>query len=137
MRRYFTTFLVGLSLTTTLGFAAPALADTGPTIDMVRRLQPFAKVFNQNDILDSSTPQSDAIQIVINIINVFLSFLALIFIALIIYGGFLWMTARGNDDQVTTAKKTLYQAIIGLVVIISAYVIINIVINILTKQIFK
>ena len=40
-----------------------------------------------------------------------------------IYGGITWMTAGGNETTVTNAKKTITAAIIGLVIVISAYAI--------------
>jgi hypothetical protein len=57
------------------------------------------------------------------IIGVLLSFVGTIFFILIIYGGFLWMTARGNEQDVTKAKDLITSAIIGLVIVLAAYVI--------------
>lgn len=61
--------------------------------------------------------------VVSNVINGFLSILGVIFLALIIYGGFLWMTAQGNDEQVTKAKGLIRNAIIGMIIVIAAYAI--------------
>jgi len=55
------------------------------------------------------------------IIGVVLSFVGALFFILMIYGGFLWMTARGDEGQVTKAKDLIFAAVIGLVIIISAY----------------
>lgn len=52
-----------------------------------------------------------------------LSLLGVVFMVLIIYGGFTWMFARGNDQAVTKAKGIIQTAIIGLVIVISAYAI--------------
>lgn len=52
-----------------------------------------------------------------------ISFLGVIFLGLIIYAGSLWMTARGNEQDVTKAKEIIYGAAIGLVIILSAYAI--------------
>lgn len=57
------------------------------------------------------------------IIGAVLSFIGVIFMALIILGGFQWMTARGNDQQVEKAKNLIIQSIIGLIIILSAYAI--------------
>ena len=57
------------------------------------------------------------------IIGTFLSLLGIIFVCLIIYGGFLWMTSGGNEVKVMKAKEVLAQAVIGLVIIMSAYAI--------------
>ncbi len=63
------------------------------------------------------------------IINVALSLLGTIAVTLIVYAGFLWMTAGGNDDQITKARGIIYAAIIGLVIILSAYAISNFIIG--------
>lgn len=57
------------------------------------------------------------------IIGAVLSFIGVIFMALIILGGFQWMIARGNDQQVEKAKNLIIQSIIGLIIILSAYAI--------------
>ena len=59
--------------------------------------------------------------IIVRIITISLGFLATIAVVLIIYAGFKWMTAAGNESNVEDAKKILTQATIGLVVILSAY----------------
>ncbi len=50
-----------------------------------------------------------------------------LFFGLMIYGGFLWMTAHGEEEPITKAKNTIFAAIIGLAIIISAFAITNIV----------
>ncbi len=50
-----------------------------------------------------------------------LSLIAIFFFILMVYGGFLWMTARGNDDQVEKAKNLIKDAIIGMVIVVMAY----------------
>ncbi len=55
------------------------------------------------------------------IIRTALGFLGIIFLGLIIYGGFLWMTAGGNEENVGKAKKTIYYAVIGMLIIFAAY----------------
>lgn len=55
------------------------------------------------------------------IINVFLSMLGVIFIALIIFSGFKWLTAGGQEKQVEDAKKYITRAVIGLIITLSAW----------------
>jgi hypothetical protein len=57
------------------------------------------------------------------IINAALSFLGVIFLLLMIYGGYLWMTAAGNEEQVGKAKKIMTSAIVGLIIVATAYAI--------------
>ena len=58
-----------------------------------------------------------------NIINVALSLLGIVAVVVILIGGFKWMTAGGNDDQVTVARKWIFSGIIGLAIILSAWAI--------------
>jgi hypothetical protein len=67
-----------------------------------------------------------------NIIQTILGLLGIIFFGLIVYAGFLWMTAGGEDDKVTKAKTLLGQAIIGLAIILSAYSITLFAVNLAT-----
>ena len=58
--------------------------------------------------------------VLIRIINYLLSFVGLIFFLLLIYAGYLWMDARGNNEQVEKAKKMTREVVIGLIIIILA-----------------
>lgn len=58
-----------------------------------------------------------------SVINQILTFIGIIFFLLLIYTGFLWMNARGNEEQVTKAKKMVQEVTIGLIIIILAKII--------------
>jgi hypothetical protein len=55
------------------------------------------------------------------IISLILSFVGVLFLILMIYAGILWMTASGNDQQISKAKSLLINAVIGIIVVLSAY----------------
>jgi hypothetical protein len=74
-------------------------------------------------------PTKKVENIVSDVIQVFLSLLSMIFIILILYAGYNWMMAAGDEQKVTKAKDTIYRAVIGLIVIISAFVITYFVFN--------
>lgn len=57
------------------------------------------------------------------IIKTILGLLGIVFLGLTVYAGAMLFMAGGNDDNVTKAKSTLMTAIIGLVIILSAYAI--------------
>lgn len=57
------------------------------------------------------------------IINIALGFLGIVLLAYLLYAGFLWMTAGGDDKKVGTAKAMISQAIIGLIIIVAAFAI--------------
>lgn len=57
------------------------------------------------------------------IIGTILSFLGIIFLVLMIAGGIMWMTAGGNDSKVATARNLIIAAVVGLIIVLSAYAI--------------
>ncbi|MEA2088762.1 MAG: hypothetical protein U9O55_02910 [Patescibacteria group bacterium] len=52
------------------------------------------------------------------VINYILGFLGILFILLIIYGGYYWMFSGGNEQKIATAKKILLNATIGVVIVL-------------------
>ena len=72
-----------------------------------------------------SGDQGDLTTIIGRIINILLSFLGIVFLVLVLYAGFLWMTAQGDSKKVDQAKGMLTQAIVGLIIIMAAYAISN------------
>lgn len=80
--------------------------------------------FNENEDLGTISGRA---------INVALSMVGLIFLVLMVYSGFLWMTARGEEDQVNKAKSIIKGTIVGLVLVLSAYAITFLVTNALNQ----
>ncbi len=72
---------------------------------------------------------SDFQTILTNIINILLGFAGLIALGYIIMGGYQIATAAGSEDRATHGRKTLTNAIIGLLIIILSYVILSVAIN--------
>jgi hypothetical protein len=71
--------------------------------------------------------------IVGTIINVALGLIGIIMVVLIIYGGYLWMTAAGDEKKVSKAKTILTDAVIGLVITLAAYAIARFVVQALVS----
>lgn len=57
------------------------------------------------------------------VIGAGLSFIGVLFFILMLYGGIIWMTAQGNEQQVSKAKDLITAAIIGIIIVLSAYAI--------------
>ncbi len=76
---------------------------------------------NATDSFPSDTDETTFVATIGLVIRMALSLLGVIFLSLMLYAGFLWMTARGNDQQVEKAIKTIRQAVIGLIIVTSAY----------------
>ena len=65
--------------------------------------------------------QTDIRIIIGRIIQVFLGLLGTIAVIIILYAGWLWMTAGGDAVKIATAKKWLINGVIGLLIILSAF----------------
>ncbi len=63
-----------------------------------------------------------------NIINIVLGAMGVVAVIYIIYAGVRWIKADGNDELVKEAKEGIRSAIIGLLVIFSAFIVSNFVI---------
>ncbi len=57
------------------------------------------------------------------IIQWVLSFVGVLFLVLMIWGGFTWMTAAGNEESIKKARKMVSSAVVGLLIVLSAYAI--------------
>ncbi|MBI4778984.1 hypothetical protein HY797_00845 [Candidatus Falkowbacteria bacterium] len=71
----------------------------------------------------------DPRQVAADIIKFILGFLGIIAVIIVLYAGFKWMTAGGNEENVAAAKKMLINGIIGLIIILSAYALTNFILN--------
>ncbi|MBI5022710.1 MAG: hypothetical protein HZC05_00895 [Candidatus Magasanikbacteria bacterium] len=57
------------------------------------------------------------------IVGAALSFIGIFFLALMLYAGFLWMNARGKQEQADKAQDIIIDAVIGLAITGAAYII--------------
>lgn len=73
----------------------------------------------------------DPVVIVGSVIKILLSFLGVIFLVLLIYGGYLWMMDRGEEALAKKAKDIIKNAIIGLIIVLAAYAITNFVMGVI------
>ena len=123
MLKKFKVIIMGLVLVSGILFAvAPALTagETGPDLGLS-----FGKATNLGT--------QDVRYTVAMIINASLGLLGIISVTIIVYAGFRWMTSGGNEEDIKSAQKTLLAAVMGLVIILSAYAITKFV----TTQLFK
>ena len=71
----------------------------------------------------------DAKEIAKNIISVLLWIVGMASIIVIVYSGITFITSAGNPSQITRAKTMLLYAVVGLVVSILAYAIVNFIVG--------
>lgn len=71
------------------------------------------------------TRATNAREFIINSINFALAFLGIIALAVVIYGGFLYVTAAGNEEQSGKGKKAITYAAVGIVIILASFAIVR------------
>lgn len=98
------------------------------TEDAANALNPVAEVYGATGTDTQTIPQ-----IIASIIQYALSFLGVIFLVFLIYAGFLWMTAAGDQEKITKATDILQSSVIGLIIILSSYTITYFALQNLTK----
>lgn len=77
----------------------------------------------------SGLSKEDPRVLTIRIVNFALSLLGIIAVLIILYAGFTWMTSGGNDEKVGSAKKMLFAAVAGLIIILTSYSIMSFVLR--------
>lgn len=71
--------------------------------------------------LKTATTETNLTKLIGQVINWGLGLLGSVFLILIIVGGFIWMTAAGNDEKIKKAKTIITAAIAGIVIVFLAY----------------
>jgi cysteine-rich repeat protein len=119
MRNYRLKNLMGfvLALTISVGilFAAPTLAQD---VDL--------ESFAESAGLSTS---ADVTVIIAKLIRTGISLLGIVAVLFTLYGGYVWMTSKGDPAQVTRAKGILSSAVIGLILVFSAFAITQFILN--------
>ena len=80
---------------------------------------------------------TDLPTIIGNIIRLILKFLGIIAIIMLIMGGVQWMTSGGAEEKTTNARKLIVNSLIGLIIVLLAYVITVWVVNTFKDEIVK
>jgi hypothetical protein len=104
-----------------VGISVTALSPTVSAVD----------VFEECEQQDSSIceGQNSAPNMIEIVINTALFILGMVAVLMIVIGGIRYTTSAGNPSQTKSAKDTILYAVIGLVVAIMAYTIVNFVLN--------
>ena len=76
----------------------------------------------------TSTP-TDANVVIKNVTNIMFFIIGAVSVIMLIYGGIRYTTSGGNANSVTAAKNTVIYSIVGLVISIFAYAIVNFIVT--------
>ncbi|MDD4900988.1 MAG: hypothetical protein PHS62_02655 [Patescibacteria group bacterium] len=61
------------------------------------------------------------VSIVGNVVGIALGLIGIVFLGLMLFAGYNWMTAQGDEEKVGKAKSIIIQTIIGIIIIVGAY----------------
>ncbi len=89
-----------------------------------------AQVGGDTTIQNPLGPGNDSVEKILGLVMDLVAKVgAIIVVFFIIYSGYKFVTARGNESEVTKAKEIFYATIIGGAILLGADVIANVVIN--------
>ncbi len=127
-KRYIARALCAVAILFVFGFIfSPALAHAQSVADPNSNINQGLNVIQQ----PLGLPATDIRVIIARVIRAALGLLGIVFLVLVLYAGFLWMTSAGQEDRIEQAKKMLLNAVIGLIIILSAYAIVLFVMRLL------
>lgn len=72
---------------------------------------------------DKNTNEQSFAELIGTVIKGLLSFIGVIFLVLMVYAGYLWMTAQGDESQIEKSQNIIKSSIIGMVILVGAYTI--------------
>ena len=117
MKKTIRTAFAGLLLVPVLALGVSAVAAVGDVSAQIN-LAP----------VNTGTP-TDLNDVFKTIINVLLFIIGAVSVIMLIYGGIRYTTSGGNANSVTAAKNTIMYAVIGLIIAIFAFAIVNFVVD--------
>ncbi len=85
------------------------------------------RIFSNLDLgpVQGASADSDHLRVIVNTV---LSVIGAAAVLIIVVAGFRYITSQGNPNEVATSKNAIIYSLIGLVVIISAFAIVNFVV---------
>jgi hypothetical protein len=112
MKKYLVT--TGLGVVVWLSMALPVTAAT-------IYFNPLGGSASYGNFSDTGLGSTNPTVVAAQIVNVFLQVLGLMCLLLMLYAGWRWVWAKGNTEDITQAKEILRGTIIGLIVILGSY----------------
>src|SRR5438105_4108174 len=103
-----------------LAVVSPSLAQSSPAP---------ADTFGLQSGAQSGLSSQDIRLTIAKIIRAVLELLGIIALVLFLYGGYLYMTALGNEEQIGQAKRVMVNAVIGIAIILSSLAIVQFILS--------
>ena len=137
MKILFRKFILGISLTGAavsliignLFFLPTISLAADPCTDLAKQIG------NSGFIVEGQLPKYCSTESVYNkFISTALYAVGIVAVIMIIYGGFVYMTAGGNDEQRKKGRTILTWAVLGLIVVVLAAVLVNIIVRLIVEK---
>jgi hypothetical protein len=116
--RHIKNTLLGLTVATSLAVSQVPVPVFAAPVDVLTQCN------NQSQVC-KGTNKNSLYAILKNVINLLLTISGAVAVIMIVIGGIRYTTSNGDQSQVTSAKNTILYAIVGLVVAIMAFAIVN------------
>lgn len=94
----------------------------------------FGEFLNKWGVTEEKPPAEPG-TIAQRIVAVVFSFLGIVAVIMMIYAGFLWITAGGEEEKAKQGRTLLFQAFVGLIIVLAAYSVTYFVLYMLTRSI--
>ena len=75
--------------------------------------------------------ESSLATVIGRVIGAVLGLVGVLLLVMMIYGGILYMSSGGNEDQISTAKKVLSYAVLGIIIVSLAFLLTYYIVNVL------
>ncbi len=118
-----------LSAATALTIAAPLAIVGVASADTLNINGNLCKGANLNQPGGCTADTGSFSGILATIINVLSLVVGIVAVIMIIIAGFNYVTSNGDDSKVSTAKKAIINAIVGLIIVVAAQAIVRFVLN--------
>src|SRR3989338_5024718 len=91
----------------------------------------------QAGISDTGGEEPDLANILGLTVNYLFGVVGIVFLTFILIGGYLWMSATGNEDRIKKAKTFILNALFGLITVFMAYAVVWLILNALKGATLK
>lgn len=74
---------------------------------------------------------------IVKIIRLAITFLGILATTIIMLGGFKWMVSGGSDEKIDEAKKVISSGVVGMVITLSAFMLVSWIVNTVSSDILS
>lgn len=108
---------------------AVVAATTSATVFLFNTAPAYAQLISPTDqpgrLAEATGGQGSFRSLILTFLNFFLGFLGLLAVIMVIYGGILYVSAAGNQENIDKGKKIIMYALVGIVIILLSFALVN------------